>query len=104
LDDFQPPLMIFFLQFPFPKQEARAVGAVLLFLNMALRMLYYILQDYYRGGFDTDTTLTTTTIVKWFYWQSSWHLYVGVVLAGMLGVPIGTGYTIGSTNPSSEWL
>ena len=88
VNDFQPPLMIFFLQFPFPKQEARAVGAVLLFLNMALRMLYYVLQDYY--GVDTDSTATTTTTTfKWFYWQSSWHLYVGVVLAGMLGVPIG---------------
>lgn len=80
-----PPLMIFFLQFPFPKYEARAVGAVLLFLNMALRMLYYMLQDY----FFTESGAVHAATVKWFYWHSSWHLYVGVVLAGVLGVPIG---------------
>eukprot|EP00977_Amphora_coffeiformis_P024611 scaffold16412_cov171-Amphora_coffeaeformis.AAC.8 len=56
---------------------------------MALRMLFYILQDYYGADADTTTSTTVTATVKWFYWQSSWHFYVGVVLAGMLGVPIG---------------
>jgi uncharacterized membrane protein YfcA len=82
-----PPLMIFFLQFPFPKGEARSIGAILLLLNMVLRMGYYLFQDYQHDhaqqyGADSSTT-------KWFYWKSSWHLYVGIVVAGVLGVPIG---------------
>lgn len=75
-----PPLMIFFLHFSFPKQEARAVGAILLFLNMALRVSYYLLQDYQESA---------ATSIRWFYWGTSWHLYVGVIVAGIVGVPLG---------------
>eukprot|EP00539_Tryblionella_compressa_P012342 CAMPEP_0178826984 /NCGR_PEP_ID=MMETSP0746-20121128/7026_1 /TAXON_ID=913974 /ORGANISM="Nitzschia punctata, Strain CCMP561" /LENGTH=338 /DNA_ID=CAMNT_0020488811 /DNA_START=1 /DNA_END=1017 /DNA_ORIENTATION=- len=76
-----PPLMIFFLHFPFPKSEARSVGAVLLFLNMALRMGFYILQDLH--------IVDDNNSGKWFDWEYSWHLYFSIVVAGVLGVPIG---------------
>lgn len=73
-----PPLMIFFLHFPFPKAEARAVGSVMLFLNMLLRVSFYIIEDLRASG---------TT--RWFYWEQSFGLYVSVVVAGIFGVPIG---------------
>ena len=94
-----PPLMIFFLHFStFPKSEARAVGAVLLFLNMALRVGYYLLQDYYHTTTSPsssnlqekdDPNIIAISQPKWFYWESSWHLYLGVIIAGIIGVPIG---------------
>jgi len=82
-----PPLMVFFLYFPFPKMEVRAVGAVMLFFNMVLRILFYILDDLLRHSTTSDNDDGTP---PWFLsWSSSWQLYVGVVVAGILGVPIG---------------
>jgi uncharacterized membrane protein YfcA len=75
-----PPLMIFFLAFPFPKAETRAVGSIMLFLNMVLRIAYYVLSDIVVNEDDNQP--------QWFY-RSEWPLYIGVILAGAIGVPIG---------------
>ena len=82
-----PPLMVFFLVFPFPKTETRAVGAIMLFLNMVLRISYYGVDDYRRRNNELEGS--SVAAVPWFLGSSAWPLYVGVVVAGILGVPIG---------------
>jgi len=77
-----PPLMIFFLYFSFPKQEARAVGAIMLGLNMLIRIIVYLLEDYTSASKEEEEN-------HWFQWEKAWRLYIGVIVAGILGVPIG---------------
>ena len=90
-----PPVMIFFLQYPcFSKTTIRAVGAVFLLVDMLLRMIFYSVSDirfYTHDDYDDDDSH------PWFVWSSStssssssaWWLYGGVIVAGMIGVPIG---------------
>jgi len=97
-----PPLMLFFLQFPFPKADVRSVGAVMLFLNMVLRIVFYISYDLYHHQHDNDNDNDNdnannnnndndndNTTPLWFLWSSSWRLYIGVIVAGIIGIPIG---------------
>lgn len=91
-----PPVMIFFLQYPcFSKTTIRAVGAVFLLVDMLLRMIFYSVSDirfYTHYDYDDDDSPH-----PWFVWSSStssssssaWWLYGGVMVAGMIGVPIG---------------
>mmetsp|Transcript_23400 Transcript_23400/g.55456 ORF Transcript_23400/g.55456 Transcript_23400/m.55456 type:complete len:291 (+) Transcript_23400:124-996(+) len=93
-----PPLMIFFLAFPFPKSETRAVGAIMLCLNMILRIGYYIVSDVVVAGLvsqnDNVDTDSHDIIAKngghhrWFF-REEWVLYVGVIVSGTVAIFIG---------------
>ena len=93
-----PPLMIFFLAFPFPKSETRAVGAIMLCLNMILRIGYYIVSDVIVAGLVSQNTSDPTgshNIIdkngvhhRWFF-REEWVLYVGVIVSGTVAVFVG---------------
>ena len=90
-----PPLMIFFLAFPFPKSETRAVGAIMLCLNMMLRIGYYIVSDVIVGmALDNKNVdaaghdVTMNGHHRWFF-REEWVLYVGVIVSGTVAVFIG---------------
>ena len=91
-----PPLMIFFLAFPFPKSETRAVGAIMLCLNMILRIGYYIVSDVVVAVSQntSDHTGSHNAIDKngghhrWFF-REEWVLYAVVIVSGTVAVFVG---------------
>ena len=73
-----PPLMVFFLIFPFPKNIVRANSIIILIVNIVMRVVFYIIQD-----------VSGQREMSWFQ-SDLWYLYVCVALFGVLGVPIGS--------------
>mmetsp|Transcript_25152 Transcript_25152/g.33357 ORF Transcript_25152/g.33357 Transcript_25152/m.33357 type:complete len:409 (-) Transcript_25152:24-1250(-) len=72
-----PPVILFFLCFSYPKPIVRANGVLILFTNLFIRIVYYIIEDI-SGALDRT----------WFE-ARLWYLYVSVVVFGMMGVPVG---------------
>ena len=72
-----PPLMVFFLSFPFPKNVIRANSMLILVVNIVIRICYYIVED-----------LSGTRELSWFQ-SDLWYLYVCVIVFGVLGIPLG---------------
>ncbi len=72
-----PPMMIFFLSFPFPKNVVRANSMLILIVNIVIRTCYYIIED-----------VSGTRELSWFE-SDLWYLYLCVIFFGMLGVPVG---------------
>jgi uncharacterized membrane protein YfcA len=72
-----PPLMVFFLVFPYPKSVVRGNAVLILLVNVLIRCVYYVVED-----------LTGVRKVSWF--ESSYlYLYICVIFFGLLGVPAG---------------
>lgn len=72
-----PPLMVFFLSFPFPKNVIRANSMVVLIANISIRACYYIIED-----------VSGARELSWFE-RDLWYLYICVMIFGLLGVPLG---------------
>ena len=72
-----PPLMVFFLSFPFPKNVIRANSMLILVVNSVIRICYYVVED-----------LSGTKELSWFQ-SDLWYLYVCVIVFGVLGIPLG---------------
>lgn len=72
-----PPLMVFFLSFPFPKNVVRANSILILIVNISIRACYYLIED-----------ISGTRESPWFE-NDVWYLYVCVMVFGVLGVPLG---------------
>ena len=72
-----PPLMVFFLMYPFPKNVIRANSMIILVVNILIRITYYIVED-----------LSGVRELSWFE-ARLWYLYLSVIICGLLGVPLG---------------
>jgi uncharacterized membrane protein YfcA len=72
-----PPLMVFFLSFPFPKNVVRANSMLILIVNIVIRTCYYIIED-----------VSGARELSWFQ-SDLWYLYVCVIVCGVFGVPLG---------------
>lgn len=86
-----PPLMIFFLAFPFPKSEARAIGTILLGLNLILRMGYYVVSDVMLSlqRYSKEDNLGGDTPLRQWFYTSEWLLYAFVIVTGIVAVFLG---------------
>jgi len=72
-----PPLIIFFLHFPYPKPIVKANSLVIMLTNVGIRIVYYIVED-----------LSGAREMSWFD-ADLWYLYASVMAFGVLGVPVG---------------
>mmetsp|Transcript_25410 Transcript_25410/g.35631 ORF Transcript_25410/g.35631 Transcript_25410/m.35631 type:complete len:278 (-) Transcript_25410:72-905(-) len=72
-----PPLIIFFLHFPYPKPIVKANSMLIMLTNVGIRIVYYIIED-----------LSGARETSWFD-ADLWYLYLSVMAFGVLGVPVG---------------
>ena len=72
------PILIFFLHFDYPKPIIRANLMIVTCVNTYVRIIYYLIED-----------VAGTNSVVWFE-RDFWYLYVCIIIAGLLGVPLGS--------------
>lgn len=72
------PILIFFLHFNYPKQIIRSNIMILSCLNTYVRVVYYFIEHF-----------TESNSVVWFQ-KDYIYVYVCVIIAGLLGVPLGS--------------
>ena len=76
-----PPLIIFFLHAPFPKNVQRANGAAITLLNVSMRILSYVIEPFTLTSDDDDDGQSLAA--------ADWLLYVCVAIASAAGVLAG---------------